>query len=77
MRIGAKLGYAVNYRNISPHDLFRANEVFFTGTAAEIVSVREINKRVIGGGKPGPVTKRLMEEYQKLVKDPKEGVPIK
>jgi len=77
MRIGAKLGYAVNYRNISPHDLFRANEVFFTGTAAEIVSVREINKRVIGGGKPGPVTKRLIEEYQKLVKDPKEGVPIK
>ena len=77
IRIGRKLGYAVVERNISPHELFTADEVFFTGTAAEIIPVREINKRVISDGKPGPVTKRLMEEFQKVVKDPNEGVPIK
>lgn len=76
MRIGRKLGYAVIERNISPHELFTADEVFFTGTAVEIVPVREINKRVIGYGKLGVVTKRLMEEFQKVVKDPDEGVPI-
>jgi branched-chain amino acid aminotransferase len=77
MRIGRKLGYAVIERNISPHELFTADEVFFTGTAAEIVPVREINKRIVGDGKPGPVTKRLMEEFQKVVLDPNEGIPIK
>jgi branched-chain amino acid aminotransferase len=76
IRIGRKLGYAVIERNISPHELFTADEVFLTGTAAEIVPVREINKRVIGNGKRGPVTKRLMEEFRKVVNDPAEGVPI-
>lgn len=77
MRIGRKLGYAVIERNISPHELFTADEVFFTGTAAEIIPVREINKRIIGDGKRGPITKRLMEEFIKIVNDPAEGVPIK
>jgi len=77
MRIAKKMGYAVVERNISPTELFTADEVFLTGTAAEVIPVREINKRTIGNGKPGPVTKRLMEEYQKVVRDPKEGVPIK
>ncbi|MGQ9565469.1 MAG: branched-chain-amino-acid transaminase [Candidatus Bathyarchaeales archaeon] len=76
-RIAKKMGYTILERNISPTELFTADEVFFTGTAAEIIPVREINKRTIGNGKPGPITKRLMEEYQKLVRDPKEGVPIK
>jgi branched-chain amino acid aminotransferase len=56
--------------------LFTADEVFFTGTAAEIVPVREINKRTIGNGNPGPITKKLMAEFTKLVQDPKEGTPI-
>jgi branched-chain amino acid aminotransferase len=40
------------------------------------VPVREVNNRIIGDGKPGPITKRLMEEFMKLVQDPEEGVPI-
>jgi len=40
------------------------------------VPVREINKRLINSGKPGPITKRLMEEFGKLVCDPKQGTPI-
>jgi len=77
LQIARKLGYDARERNISAFELFTANEVFFTGTAAEIIPVREINKRKIGNGKPGPVTKRLIEEFQKTARDPKQGIPIK
>lgn len=76
MKLATKLGYEVVEKNITPYELFNADEVFFTGTAAEIVPVREINKRQIGNGEPGPVTKHLMEEFSKIVRDPKEGIPI-
>lgn len=76
IKLARRLGFEVIEKNITPYELFNAEEVFFTGTAAEIVPVREINKRVIGNGKPGPITKRLMEEFAKLVRDPKEGTPI-
>ncbi len=76
MKLAQKLGYEVKEKNITPFELFNAEEVFFTGTAAEVVPVREINKRTINSGKPGSVTKRLMEEFEKLVVDPGQGVPI-
>jgi branched-chain amino acid aminotransferase len=76
IKLAKKLGYDVTETNITPFQLFTADEVFFTGTAAEIVPIREVNKRQIGNGSPGPVTKRLMAEFHKIVLDPKEGVPI-
>lgn len=76
MKLARTLGYEVIEKNITPYELFNAEEVFFTGTAAEIVPVREINKRQIGNGAPGLITKRLMTEFLKLVQDPKEGIPI-
>jgi branched-chain amino acid aminotransferase len=76
MKLARKLDYDAKERNITPYELFNADEVFFTGTAAEIVPVREINKRIINDGKPGQVTRKLMEEFGKLVHDPKEGTPI-
>jgi len=76
MKLIEKLGYPLIERNITPHELFTADEVFFTGTAAEITPVREINKRMIGNGKPGPITKRLIQEFSKLVRNPKEGTLI-
>jgi branched-chain amino acid aminotransferase len=76
MKLAQDLGYTAEERNITPNELFNAEEVFFTGTAAEIVGVREINRRIIGDGKPGPVTKRLMKEFSRIVKDPQEGTPI-
>jgi branched-chain amino acid aminotransferase len=76
MKLAQKLGYDVRERNITPYELFNAEEVFFTGTAAEVVPVREINKRVINSGKPGPITRKLMEEFAKLVCDPSQGIPI-
>jgi branched-chain amino acid aminotransferase len=76
IKLARRLGYSVTERNITPNELFNADEVFFTGTAAEIIPVREINKRLIGDGKPGPITQRLMKEFSKLIRDPKEGTPI-
>lgn len=76
MALAEKLKYAVVERNITPTELFIADEVFFTGTAAEIVPVREVNKRIIGNGRPGPITKRLMQEFSNIVEDPKEGTII-
>jgi len=76
MKLARKMGYEVTEKNITPYELFNADEVFFTGTAAEIVPVREINKRQIGNGKPGPITRKLIEEFSKLVQNPSEGIPI-
>ena len=76
IRIAKNLGYDVSEVDITAFQLFTADEAFFTGTAAEIVPIREVNKRRIGSGSPGPVSKRLMAEFQKIVLDPKEGIPI-
>jgi len=76
MKLAQKIGCTTIESNITPTDLFTADEAFFTGTAAEIVPIVEVNKRMIGDGKPGPVTRRLMEEFMKIIKDPSEGTPI-
>jgi len=75
-KLAGRLGFEVEEKNLTPYELFNAEEVFFTGTAAEIVPVGEINKRTINSGKPGPITKKLMEEFSKLVSDPKQGILI-
>ena len=50
------------------HDIFVADECFLTGTAAEVISVVGLDGRKIGTGKPGPVTKDLLERFQKLTR---------
>ena len=57
---------------LTRHDLFNADEVFLTGTAAEIVPVVKIDGRVIGAGAPGPVTHALQQAFRQLTKN--EGV---
>ncbi|MEM2099542.1 MAG: branched-chain-amino-acid transaminase [Candidatus Bathyarchaeia archaeon] len=76
IKLARNLGYEVVEANLTPFQLFTADEAFLTGTAAEIVPIREVNKRVIGNGCAGPVTKKLIGEFQKILSDPKEGVPI-
>lgn len=61
-------GYSVKESQISRTDLYYADEVFFTGTAAEVTPVREIDDRDVGDGKPGPVTRRAQELYMGTVK---------
>ena len=75
-RIASELNFEVIESNITPYQLFNADEAFFTGTAAEIVPIREVNKRQIGNGAPGPVTRLLIDAFEKVVLDPAEGVPI-
>ena len=75
-KLAQKLGYEVVESNLTPYQLMNADEAFFTGTAAEIVPIREVNKRQIGNGKPGPVAKKLITAFQKVVADPKEGIKI-
>ena len=77
MGLAEQLGYTVVERNMTPNELFTADEVFLTGTAAEITPVREVNRRVIGDGKLGPVTKKLLAEFNKMVRDPKNGTKIR
>jgi len=71
-----KLGIDLIITNLTPFMLFTADEAFFTGTAMEMVPIREVNKRVIGDGKPGPATKKLMVEFHKVIHDPKNGTKI-
>jgi branched-chain amino acid aminotransferase len=66
MKIARDLGYSVEERDLVRSDLFLADEVFCTGTAAEIVPIREIDKREIK--KPWPVTKELQEKFFAIVK---------
>ncbi len=53
---------------LTRHDVFTADECFLTGTAAEVVPVVKCDGRVIGSGKPGPITKRLRELFYQLVR---------
>jgi branched-chain amino acid aminotransferase len=53
------LGYEVQEENLVRTDLYNADEAFFTGTAAEITPIREVDDRVVGEGHRGPVTKEL------------------
>ncbi len=57
---------------ITRHELYNADEVFLTGTAAELIPVVRIDGREIGGGKPGPVTAKLLKLFHQAVR--KDGV---
>lgn len=67
MTMARNLGYEVREDRFSRDELYIADEVFLTGTAAEITPVREIDDRRIGAGKPGPVTLKLQAAYFDLV----------
>ena len=71
-----KLGIKLTVTNLTPFMMFTADEAFFTGTAMEVIPIREVNKRQIGTGKPGPITKKLITEFEKVMVDPKNGTKI-
>ena len=76
MEIAEKNGIKTKEKLITVHELFNADEIFFTGTGAEIMPVVEVNGRTIGDGKPGKITYFIMSEFQKYTADPSNGVPI-
>jgi branched-chain amino acid aminotransferase len=65
--LARELGYFLVEEPISRDQLYIADEVFVCGTAAEVVGLREIDFRVIGNGKAGPVTRALQQEFDKVV----------
>ena len=64
----------VSEPNLTRYDLFNADECFLTGTGAEIMPVIKIDGRVIGSGKPGLYTAKLITGYKALVQS--TGEPI-
>jgi branched-chain amino acid aminotransferase len=74
MAIAAESGLEVKEPNLTRYDLFNADECFLTGTGAEVVPVVKLDGRVIGTGKPGPITERLVAQYHALTKV--SGEPI-
>ncbi|WDF52836.1 branched-chain-amino-acid transaminase [Paenibacillus sp. KACC 21273] len=72
MRLASNKGIKVEEHLITRHDLYIADEVFMTGTAAEMIAVVKIDGRVIGQGEPGLLTVKLYENFLENVE--KEGV---
>jgi branched-chain amino acid aminotransferase len=71
--IAKYLGYKVKERSISRTELYIADEIFLTGTAAEIIAVTSIDDRTIGNGIEGSVTRSIREKYSEIVSANVEG----
>jgi len=67
LELATKLGIDILECNIRLDELFQAQEAFFTGSLIEVMPLTEIEGKPIGSGKPGSVTKRLIEAYRRLV----------
>jgi branched-chain amino acid aminotransferase len=74
MDLAREVGLTVSEPNLSRYDVYCADECFLTGTGAEIIPVTKVDGRIIGTGKPGPVTRDLVTRYHKLTET--SGEPI-
>jgi len=63
MQIAKDLGYEVKEKRITRDEIYSADEAFFTGTAAEVTPIRELDDRTIGDGKKGPITAKIQDTY--------------
>ena len=76
IRLCSDLGMEVEERDVTPFELKVADEVFIVGTKSELVAVGSISGSSVGTGTAGPVTKRLYQEFSKVVLRPEEGTPV-
>ncbi len=74
MEVAEELGMQVKETDITRHDVFIADECFLTGTAAEVIPVIKADGRMIGNGKPGPITAKVIAGFRKLTRE--TGTPI-
>jgi len=74
LELAAEMELSVREEAMTLYEVYTADECFLTGTAAEIAPVAELDGRVIGDGRPGPITKRLMERFKEVTIT--EGVPV-
>jgi len=63
IRLARKEGIEVIEKNLTRFDLYVSDELFLTGTAAEVIGIVEIDGRIIGEGTPGPITRRLRDKF--------------
>jgi branched-chain amino acid aminotransferase len=75
MEVAHSMGIAVEEKFMTRYDLYTADECFLTGSAAEIIPVTKVDARLIGTGKPGPISKKLKDGYHKITS--KIGVKVK
>ena len=68
MNLARNAGMTVQEVTMTRHDIYVAEECFLTGTAAEVIAVTSLDGRTIGDGKPGPVTKKLLELFRELTR---------
>ncbi len=68
IRLARQAGLNVVEGPLSRHDIYVADECFLTGTAAEVIAVVSLDGRTIGSGKPGPITKDLLERFRELTR---------
>ena len=68
LEIAKDLGIQATVAPISVEDVLGADELFFTGTAVEVTAIREVDGRVMSGGKPGPVTRRIQDTFNQAVR---------
>ena len=64
LELCGKLGVPAQQRNLRPDDIYRADECFLTGTAAEVIAVTRVDDKTIGSGKAGPVTLKLLAAFR-------------
>ncbi len=67
MELAQEMGYKVVEKRITRDEVYIADEAFFTGTAAEVTPIREVDNRIIGQGGRGPITEKLQKTYFDLV----------
>jgi len=67
IHLAREMGMTVVEERFTRDDLYIADEAFLTGTAAELTPIREVDNRVIGTGKPGPVTQKLQDAFFNIV----------
>jgi branched-chain amino acid aminotransferase len=68
IELATEAGYDVAETMLNRYDVYTADEAFFTGTAAEVIAIRQVDGRLIGSGGSGPVTKDLRSRFQALVR---------
>jgi len=76
IRLCTDLGLDIQERDVTPFELTTADEVFVVGTKSEILAVGAISGAKIGTGGAGPITRRLYEEFSRVVRRPEEGTPV-
>jgi branched-chain amino acid aminotransferase len=76
MALGQHMGLQVEESDITPYELINADEVFLTGTYAEIVPVVMVNGIAVGDGTVGPYVSSLLQKFRHITRDPRYGVRI-